>query len=81
MFGVSFLFALLASFCFGMVAGPHPALSQALTLGVVAGLGMVGASFGINYQFSNRKFALWLVDAGYHLFQFLSFGLVYGLLG
>lgn len=80
-FGISFLFSLLASFGFGLLVGPKPGVAQALHVGLIAGLGLVGASFGTNYQFSNRKFVLWLIDAGYHLFQFLVFGLVYGLLG
>lgn len=49
-FGVSFLFALLAA-----------------------------ASFGINYQFANKPFALWLIDGGYHVGQFLIYGLILGL--
>ena len=35
--------------------------------------------FGINYQFAQRSFKLWLIDGGYHTAQFLIFGLVLGL--
>jgi hypothetical protein len=35
--------------------------------------------FGINYQFADRKPALWLIDGGYHTVQFVLFGLVLGL--
>jgi hypothetical protein len=34
---------------------------------------------GINYQFAQRSLRLWLIDGGYHLVQFLLFGLVLGL--
>ena len=56
-----------------------PALSTALAYGLLAGAGMVAASFGINYQFANRSLTLRLIDGGYHTVQFLLFGLVLGL--
>jgi hypothetical protein len=78
-FGVSFVFSLIAAFAFACWLGPAPALSDAITRGLLAGFGMVAASFGINYQFANRSTALWLVDGGYHTVQFLLFGLILGL--
>ncbi|WP_337843329.1 DUF1761 domain-containing protein [Rheinheimera sp.] len=80
-FGVSFLFSLLAAFCFSVLVGPNPGLYPALHMGLMVGLGFVAASFGINYQFAQRSFKLWLIDGGYHTAQFLLFGLVYGLCG
>ncbi len=62
-----------------MRAGATPALETALKAGAVAGLGMVAASFDINYQFAQRSFTLWLIDGGYHTAQFLLFGLIVGL--
>ena len=50
-----------------------------MAYGLLAGAGMVAASFGINYQFANRSLTLWLIDGGYHTVQFLLFGLVLGL--
>jgi len=78
-FGLAFLFSLVAASCFATVLGPRPALSTALVYGLLAGAGMVAASFGINYQFANRSLTLWLIDGGYHTVQFLLFGLVLGL--
>ncbi|WP_166432820.1 DUF1761 domain-containing protein [Luteimonas yindakuii] len=80
-FGVSFGFALVAAVAFAMLVGPSPTLEASLRLGMLAGLGLVAASFGINYQFAQRTFRLWLIDAGYHAAQFLLFGLVFGLWG
>lgn len=80
-FGISFLFSLLAAACFGMLLGPSPGLEPVLRAGALAGLGLVAASFGINYQFAQRSFKLWLIDGGYHAVQFLLFGLIFGLLG
>ncbi|MET3008657.1 DUF1761 domain-containing protein [Stenotrophomonas koreensis] len=78
-FGVSLLFCLLAATAFAWLLGPAPALSRALLVALVVGGGMVAASFGVNYQFSQRSLRLWLIDGGYHLFQFLLFAVVLGL--
>ena len=80
-FGVSFVFSLLAAAAFGYLAGPAPTLDAAVRLGALVGLGFVAASFGINYQFAQRSFTLWLIDGGYHAVQFLLFGVVFGLWG
>jgi hypothetical protein len=78
-FGLSFLFSLIAAAAFAYLLGPHPTLEKGLSYGFITGACLVGASFGINYQFGNRSILLWLVDAGYHLVQFLLFGLILGL--
>ncbi len=78
-FGVSFLFSLIAAYLFAWLLGPNPPLHIALHHGLLVGAGFVAASFGINYQFANRSFKLWLVDGGYHTVQFVLFGLVLGL--
>ena len=78
-FGVSFLFSLIAATAFAWWLGPNPPLSYALSHGLVAGACFVATSFGINYQFANRSLVLWLIDGGYHTVQFLLFGLILGL--
>ena len=78
-FGVSFLFSLVAAACFAIWLGPAPLLADALKAGAIVGIGFVAASFGINYQFAQRTFKLWLIDAGYHALEFLLFALVLGL--
>ncbi|WP_305805332.1 DUF1761 domain-containing protein [Stenotrophomonas sp. YIM B06876] len=78
-FGVAFVFSLLAAFTFAWLLGPQPELRKALLVGAVAGFGLVAASFGINYQFAQRSFTLWLIDGGYHTAQFGLFGLILGL--
>lgn len=80
-FGVSFAFAVAAAACFAVLVGPSPELSSSIKLGALVGAGLVGASFGINYQFAQRTFKLWIIDSGYHIAQFILFGVVYGLLG
>jgi hypothetical protein len=77
-FGLSFIFSLLAAFAFAWWLGAAPALGDAVMRGFAVGFGMVAASFGINYQFANRSTLLLLVDGGYHTMQFLIFGLILG---
>lgn len=79
-FGISFVFSLAAAAAFGYLLGPAPSMDAALRTGLLAGLGFVACSFGINYQFASRSFKLWLIDGGYHAVQFALFGLVFGLL-
>jgi hypothetical protein len=78
-FGVSFVFSLIAAAAFAWLVGPSPPLQTGLLLGLVAGFGIAAASFGINYQFAQRSFTLWLIDGGYHTVQFMLFGAVLGL--
>ena len=78
-FGVSFLFALIAAFAFAVWLGPKPELRTALIQGLVAGSCIVATSFGINYQFASRSVLMWLIDGGYHTAQFVLFALVLAL--
>ena len=78
-FGTAFVAALLAAFVFAWVLGPRPALPHALHAGFMVGAAYVATSFGINYAFAGRSLKLWLIDAGYHVLQFVLYGLVLGL--
>ena len=78
-FGVSFVFSLIAAICFALWVGAAPPIEASLKAGALAGFGFVATSFGINYQFAQRPFVLWLIDGGYHTVQFVLFGLILGL--
>jgi hypothetical protein len=78
-FGISFLFSLVAAYIFALFVGPNADWQTAVHKGLLVGAGLVATSFGINYQFAQRSFKLWLIDGGYHLVQFMVFGLVLGL--
>jgi uncharacterized protein DUF1761 len=78
-FGLSFLFCVIAAAAFAVWIGPNPPLETALVKGLVAGSCFVATSFGINYQFASRSIPMLLIDAGYHTVQFILFGLVLGL--
>jgi hypothetical protein len=78
-FGVAFVLAFIAAVAFALLVGPSPGLRRGLEMGLAVGVGFVATSFGINYLFSQRTQKLWLIDAGYHVVQFLLYGLVFGL--
>jgi hypothetical protein len=78
-FGVSFVFALIAAVVYAWIMPPAATPGQALAQGLAVGAGLVAASFGINYQFANRSAKLLLIDGGYHTVQFGIYGAVIGL--
>lgn len=78
-FAVSFLFSLIAATVFAWFLGPEPPLSAAVRDGLAIGACWVATSFGINYQFANRTFKLFLIDAGYYVVQFTLYGVILGL--
>ncbi|WP_417321567.1 DUF1761 domain-containing protein [Erythrobacter aureus] len=80
-FGGAFVLSLVAAAVFAAFLGPEPGVRFATAAGFAAGLGWVAASFGINYLFAQRPFALWLIDGGYATLQFTLYGVVIGLLG
>ena len=78
-FGLSFLFALVAAFVYAWLIPLDSTPTTALVQGLLVGVGLVAASFGINYQFANRSAVMWLIDGGYHSVQFAIYGLILGL--
>ena len=78
-FGLSFLFALIAALAYVLIVPPPASALAAGAQGLLVGAGLVAASFGINYQFANRPSILWLIDGGYHTVQFGIYGLILGL--
>ena len=78
-FGLSFVFALVAAFAYAVIVPAPTSPGQAAVQGLIVGAAIVATSFGINYQFANRTTRLWLIDGGYHTVQFLLYGLIIGL--
>jgi hypothetical protein len=77
-FGISFIFSVIAAFGFAVLIGPNPELHQALHHALWVGILLVGACFGVNYQFAQNSMVMWLIDAGYHTMQFVIFALILG---
>jgi len=71
------LFAFLPAWAFAYWLGPQVDLQKALFHGLLIGVGFVASSLGLNYQLVLRSSSLWLIDGGYHVLQFLVYGLVF----
>lgn len=78
-FGIGYLFSVLAAGVFAWLLGPDPELKSATVKGLFVGAGLAGTSFGLNYQFAGRSLTLLLIDFGYLTFQFAIFGMVLGM--
>lgn len=78
-FGLSFVFALIAALAFAYLLGPAPELRMALHMGLIVGICFVAMCFGINYQFANRPLPALLIDGGYHTAQFVVYAVILGL--
>lgn len=78
-FAVAIILSIIAAFAFAVYLGPNPPLVPSLITGAVIGICWVATSFGINYLFAGRTLKLFLIDGGYHLFQFLFYALILGL--
>lgn len=78
-YGLTFAQTLIAAFAFACILGSSPDLLTAVSFGILAGVGMVAMSLGINYQFSKANFTHWLIDSGFHTGRFLLMGIILGL--
>jgi hypothetical protein len=78
-FGSAFVLAFIAAIAFAVLLGPDPSLPLGVHHGVLVGLAFVATSFGINYAFAQRSLKLWLIDGGYHVLQFVLYGVILGL--
>jgi hypothetical protein len=78
-FVVAFVFALLSALAFAVFASSATSLAEYIHLSLIVGVLFVATSFAINYLFAGRHVKLLLIDAGYHIVQFLLYGLIIGL--
>jgi hypothetical protein len=72
---------LIAAAVLAVALEPEPSLPRAVFAGLAIGIGWVATSFGVNYLFAGRRFALFAVDAGYNIVLFALMGLIIGLFG
>jgi hypothetical protein len=79
-FGLSLVLSLLAAWNFANFLGPRPSIAFGAGVGFSAGLLWVAGSFGINYLFERKSLKLFLINGGYHTFQFTIIGLALALL-
>lgn len=76
-FGISFIFAFLAAGAYAHLVGFSDDIAASALMGAATGAGFAATCFGINYQFANRSFKLFLIDGGYHTVQFALYGAIF----
>lgn len=76
--GAAFLLSVVGAAVFGLFLGPTADIVFGAAAGFGAGLCWVAGSFGINYLFEQRSLKLFLVNGGYHMFQYTLIGLILG---
>jgi hypothetical protein len=69
-FGLSYVCTFVAAVVLSALMGDVPP-SIGVHIGLAVGLGIVAASFGVNYAFGGRSIVLWLIDAGYNTLLFI----------
>ena len=77
-FAVAIVCAFLAATIFSMLMPPSANAVDGFGVGFVVGLFFVSMSFGINYAFAQRSLKLWMIDSGYHILQFILYGVILG---
>jgi hypothetical protein len=71
--------SIVSALAFAWLVGPDPALDVALLAGAIVAVAIITPSFGIQYLFETRTVRVTLINGGFHLVQFLIFGLVLSL--
>lgn len=77
-FAVAIVCAFLAATIFSMLMPPSANAIDGFGVGFVVGVFFVSMSFGINYAFAQRSLKLWMIDSGYHILQFILYGVILG---
>ncbi len=76
----AFVLWIISAFAFTFFLGKSPELWSAIRLGLLTGVCFVATSFGVNYAFSGKKLSIFFIDAGYHIVQFVLYGVILGLI-
>lgn len=77
-FAVAIVCAFLGATIFSMLMPPSANAVDGFGVGFVVGVFFVSMSFGINYAFAQRSLKLWMIDSGYHILQFVLYGVILG---
>lgn len=80
-FATAIVCALLSATVFSTLLPATATAVDGFGAGFVVGVFFVAMSFGINYAFAQRSLRLWMIDGGYHIVQFVLFGVILGAWG
>jgi hypothetical protein len=80
-YGLAFVLSLISAFVLAFLLGPDPEILSALIIGSFVGVGLAASSLGISYIFEQRPLSLFLVNGGYHTFQFILMAVILSVTG
>jgi hypothetical protein len=80
-YGLAFVLSLLAAFVLALILGPDPNITHSAIIGSAVGIGLASTSLGISYIFEQRPLSLFLVNGGYHTFQFILMAIILSVTG
>lgn len=77
-FVIAFVLWTITAVAFASALGPNAPFQFATFIGLLTGSCFVATSFGVNYAFAGRSFKVFLIDGGYHILQFVLYGMILG---
>lgn len=77
-FGGSFLLMLIMSYNLAAFLSGPPNLQWGIIAGALAGIGWVATAYGVTYLFERKSMKLFLINAGYHVLNFIIMGAILG---
>lgn len=77
-FGIAFLFQLVAALVLAPFLGPDATLSFGAMAGFMAGLGWAATMMGTVQLFERRPMSLWAINAGYAMVALTVMGAIIG---
>jgi hypothetical protein len=80
-FGLSFVFALIAAISLAMFLGPGVDIGFGTLAGFLVGATWVATSLATTFLFERRPIGLLAIDAGYHVVTFSLMGAILGAWG
>lgn len=76
-FVIAFVLWFITATAFASALGPNPQLGFAVLIGLMTGTFFVATSFGVNYAYTGKSWKIFLIDAGYHVVQFMLYGVIF----
>jgi hypothetical protein len=77
-YGAAFALQAVAVVALALFIGQNAGAGEGARFGLHVGAAFVATSLGVTYLFSQKPFALWLIDAGYHVAYYVVAGAILG---
>ncbi|MEP5569415.1 MAG: DUF1761 domain-containing protein [Halioglobus sp.] len=79
--GLAFVLTVVQAIILSAIVPQGSGMEAAIIYALVIGVGFVATAFGVNYLFSRHPKALFGIDAGFNVLQFVLMGAIIGAFG